>query len=137
MIRYEIEKKLMAGDLQLKEIPTLWNELYLKYLGVTVPDDKQGCLQDIHWSHGSFGYFPTYSLGSLYAVQLFYQSKNDLLANENIMGKESFEQIKAWLGKHVHSKGRFLESDMLCNGICGEGLNSEIFIGYAKSKFLP
>ncbi len=137
MIRYEIEKKLMAGDLQVKEIPILWNELYSKYLGVTVPDDKQGCLQDIHWSHGSFGYFPTYSLGSLYAVQLFNQLQKEKIGNNESIAKGSFAPVTDWLGKHVHSKGRLLESDALCTEICGKGLNSEIFIGYAKSKFLP
>ncbi len=136
MIRYEIEKKLMAGILHVNEIPILWNEMYLKYLGVTVPDDKHGCLQDIHWSHGSFGYFPTYSLGSLYAVQMFYQSKKDLVANYNITGEERFKKMRSWLGNHVHIKGRMLESDILCKSICGEGLNSEIFIDYARSKFM-
>ncbi len=70
MIRYEIEKMLIAGEIDTADIPIYWNEHYKKYLGVTVPNDKKGCLQDVHWSHGSFGYFATYSLGSLYAAQL-------------------------------------------------------------------
>ncbi len=137
MIRYEIEKKLMAGDLQVNEIPILWNELYLKYLGVTVPDDRQGCLQDIHWSHGSFGYFPTYSLGSLYAVQLFNQLKKEFDMASICLGKKSFKQVTDWLGKQVHSKGRMMESDVLCKNICSDGLSSEMFIDYARRKFIP
>jgi carboxypeptidase Taq len=137
MIRYEIEKKIMAGDLQVKEIPILWNELYSKYLGINVPDDKQGCLQDIHWSHGSFGYFPTYSLGSLYAVQLFYQLQKEKISKDESIAQGTFTPVINWLGKNVHTKGRQQESDALCSEICGEGLNSEIFIRYARSKFLP
>ena len=64
MIRYELEKGLIEGALTVRDIPAFWKEQYAKYLGVIVPDDKRGCLQDVHWSHGSFGYFPTYSLGS-------------------------------------------------------------------------
>ena len=75
MIRYEMEKMLITGELKTEDIPAYWNELYEKYLGVTVPDDQHGCLQDVHWSHGSFGYFPTYSLGSFYAAQFFAKAQ--------------------------------------------------------------
>ena len=71
MIRYEIEKMLITGRFKTADIPACWNEQYKKWLDVDVPDDQQGCLQDVHWSHGSFGYFPTYSLGSFYAAQFF------------------------------------------------------------------
>ncbi len=137
MIRYEIEKQLMAGDLLVKDIRILWNELYFKYLGVTVPDDKQGCIQDIHWSHGSFGYFPTYSLGSLYAVQLFYGIQGGIKELEGDVRSGNFEPALNWLRNSVHTKGRLMESDELCTAVCGKGLDSEMFIGYARGKFLP
>src|SRR5882724_1111878 len=75
MIRYELEKGLIEGSLSVKDIPAFWKEQYANYLGVIVPDDKRGCLQDVHWSHGSFGYFPTYSIGSFYAAQFFAAAK--------------------------------------------------------------
>ena len=137
MIRYEIEKKIMAGDLQIMDIPILWNELYLKYLGLTVPDDNRGCLQDIHWSHGSFGYFPTYSLGSLYAVQLFYRIKEDVKTEDENVRAGNLMPVLDWLRKNVHTKGRQMESDELCRALCSKGLDSETFISYARSKFLP
>ncbi len=70
MVRYDLEKHLIEGSLQVKDIPVYWNDQYKTLLGVDVPDDKQGCLQDVHWSHGSFGYFATYSLGSFYAASI-------------------------------------------------------------------
>ncbi|HYE53234.1 MAG TPA: carboxypeptidase M32, partial [Chitinophagaceae bacterium] len=78
IIRYELEKRLIEGSLKVADIPAFWNEQYDLYLGVKVPDDLNGCLQDVHWSHGSFGYFPTYSLGSFYAAQFFEQAKQDV-----------------------------------------------------------
>ena len=137
VIRYEIEKEIMAGDLQVNDIPVLWNELYLKYLGIKVPDNQQGCLQDIHWSHGSFGYFPTYSLGSLYAAQLYSQMETGLESFKENISKGNFTSALNWLREQVHSKGRMMDSDALCSEICGTGLDSAVFIDYASRKFLP
>ena len=78
MIRYELEKKLIEGSLDTHDIPAYWNEQYAKYLDVRVPDDIRGCLQDVHWSHGSFGYFATYSLGSFYAAQFFATAQKQI-----------------------------------------------------------
>ncbi len=95
MIRYEIEKMLIEGSIITKDIPAYWNEHYKKYLGVTVPDDKRGCLQDVHWSHGSFGYFATYSIGSLYAAQLFAAISNEHpFLNKDISRGEYQEYLK-------------------------------------------
>ena len=90
-IRYGLEKKLIEGSLATADIPAYWNEQYKQQLNVTVPDDKQGCLQDVHWSHGSFGYFPTYSLGSFYAAQFFAAAtgSNPLLSQELAAGQTS------------------------------------------------
>ena len=137
MIRYEIEKKLMAGDLQVVDIPILWKELYFKHLGIKVPDDKHGCLQDIHWSHGSFGYFPTYSLGSFYAVQIFESIKQKQIPTEEDIRSGNFSGILQWLQQKVHTKGRFLDTDALCFSVCEKGLDSAIFVNYAMGKFLP
>ena len=79
MIRFEIEKALIDGSIKVKDLPQIWNTKYKEYLNIDVPSDSQGVLQDIHWSHGSFGYFPTYSLGSFYATQFYNQAKKKLL----------------------------------------------------------
>jgi len=135
MIRYEIEKMLIEGSISTKDIPAYWNEHYWKYLGVTVPDDKRGCLQDIHWSHGSFGYFATYSLGSIYAAQLYtaIEKENELVNKEVAEGNTGF--ILSWLRKNIHQYGRLYTSQDLCNKITGQPLNTKFFIDYASKKF--
>jgi len=135
MIRYEIEKMLIGGTLATKEIPAYWNELYGKYLGVTVPSDKLGCLQDVHWSHGSFGYFATYSLGSLYAAQ-FYDTilkKNPSLEAE--IGSGDTVNLLKWLRGNIHQYGRFYPSEELCKKATGATLSSSYFMEYATKKF--
>ncbi|MDO9373178.1 MAG: carboxypeptidase M32 [Bacteroidota bacterium] len=135
MIRYELEKRLIEGTLGSKDIPAYWNELYKQYLGVIVPDDKRGCLQDIHWSHGSFGYFATYSLGSIYAAQFYaaIQRQNPSLEEEIARGKN--DAILDWLKTNIYPHGRFYTSGELCYNVTGEKLNSKYFIDYATSKF--
>jgi carboxypeptidase Taq len=135
MIRYEIEKLLIEGTISTKDIPAYWNEHYQKYLGVTVPDDKRGCLQDIHWSHGSFGYFATYSLGSMYAAQLYaaIEKENASVNKEVADGNTTF--ILNWLRKNIHQYGRQYTSQELCNKITGEPLNTKYFMDYDTKKF--
>ena len=135
MIRYALEKKLIEGSLSTKDIPQFWNESYKQLLGVDVPDDKNGCLQDIHWSHGSFGYFPTYSLGSLYAAQFFafMQKQNPGLLTQVAEG--DYTQIHEWLQTHVYQYGRAYTSSELCNKVTGESLQLKYFIQYLTSKY--
>ncbi len=135
MIRYEIEKMLIDGSIKTKDIPAYWNEHYEKYLGIKVPDDKNGCLQDVHWSHGSFGYFATYSLGSLYAAQLYaaYGGQNASLEKELALGNNN--NILQWLRQQVHRHGRYYTSEELCSHATGEVLNSNYFINYASKKY--
>ena len=135
MIRYEIEKMLIAGSINAKDIPSYWNEYYKKYLGVNVPDDKQGCLQDVHWSHGSFGYFATYSIGSLYAAQMYAAigAKNPSLDNDMVSGNLSV--ILQWLQQHIYKYGRYYSSEELCEKATGQKLSNEYFINYATAKY--
>lgn len=135
VIRYELEKKLLDKTLTAYDIPAYWNEHYKKYLGVDVPNDKKGCLQDVHWSHGSFGYFPTYSLGSLYAVQFFQAAKAQLknLENEIEMGNTS--SLLGWLRDNIHSKGRFFVSEDLCKEATGTSLDVKHFLNYLLDKY--
>ncbi|MEO6537963.1 MAG: carboxypeptidase M32, partial [Ferruginibacter sp.] len=135
MIRYEIEKMLIDGSLSTRDIPGYWNELYEKYLGVTVPDDRQGCLQDVHWSHGSFGYFATYSIGSLYASQIFssIEAINPGLKNEIAAGR--LDSILAFLRQNIYKNGRYFSSEELCKKATGKYLSSKYFMVYATEKF--
>jgi carboxypeptidase Taq len=135
MIRYEIEKKLIEGTIESNDIPAIWNEYYEKLLGVKVTDDKNGCLQDVHWSHGSFGYFATYSIGSLYAAQLW---NSILKANSQVNSEISLgntDSIFRWLQNEIYAHGRYFTSEELCKKATGETLNPAYFINYAKHKY--
>lgn len=135
MIRYEIEKMLIDGSISTKDIPAYWNEHYEQYLGVQVPDDKRGCLQDVHWSHGSFGYFATYSLGSLYAAQLYAAIIKENASIEKEIAAGNNMPVLHWLRKNVHPFGRNYTSEELCQKATGETLNSTHFINYATKKY--
>jgi len=135
MIRYELEKGLIEGSIPVRDIPAFWKEQYANYLGVTVPDDKRGCLQDVHWSHGSFGYFPTYSLGSFYAAQLFAAAGRQEEQIRQEMGRGNTAPLLAWLRKNVHHYGRQYLSEELCLKATGETLNIQHFLRYLIDKF--
>ena len=135
MIRYELEKLLIEGTINAADIPAYWNELYKRYLGITVPDDVRGCLQDVHWSHGSFGYFATYSIGSLYAAQFYSTLKNERPVIETEIARGDMSAVKEWLQKNIYRFGRFCSSEDLCRQVTGESLNSKFFLNYAKEKF--
>jgi carboxypeptidase Taq len=135
MIRYEIEKNLIDGTIHAKDIPSLWNELYLKKLGITVPNDLVGCLQDVHWSHGSFGYFPTYSLGSMYAAQFFTTYLNENTKSFNDLSQGNYEHLKLWLNQKIHINGRKYNGSDLCKLVSGEHLNPNYFLAYIKYKY--
>lgn len=135
-IRYQIEKELIEGTLPVKYIPARWNELYKQHLGVTVPDDIHGCLQDVHWSHGSFGYFPTYSLGSFYAAQFWNAAQKQIPAlQREELDEAALRQLLAWLRTHIHAHGRLKDSESLCKTVTGESLNVSHFLKYVKDKF--
>lgn len=133
-IRYEIEKQLIAGDLAAADVPMEWNRLYKEYLGVDVPTAKEGCLQDIHWSIGSLGYFATYSLGSLYAAQWWHEIQKDFPDAETMVGNNNLQPILMWLRTKIHQYGRRLSSDALCEQATGEKLNPQYFIDYLTQK---
>lgn len=135
MIRYELEKKLIEGSISTRDIPAYWNEQYKKYLGIDIADDNKGCLQDIHWCHGSFGYFATYSIGSLYAAQMYQTIKKtypDL--NKNIQ-TGNYNQIHEWLKGNIYPFGRYYNSEDLCLKATGEKLDPSNFIKYISDKF--
>jgi carboxypeptidase Taq len=135
MIRYELEKNMIAGLIQAQDVPTRWAEQYEKWLDVKVPDDRRGCLQDVHWSHGMFGYFSTYSLGSFYAAQLFAaasQKETNLLSD---VSRGQTAPLLDWLRRNVHCYGRQYTSEELCKLATGEPLNIGYFMRYLLDKY--
>ncbi len=135
LIRFEIEKALIENKITVEELPEYWNSKYKEYLGIDVTDDAHGVLQDIHWSHGSFGYFPTYSLGSFYAAQFYAQAKKDIKGLEAEIEKGNMKPLLNWLREKVHHHGRTLTSNELCLKLTGEALNFNHFMSYAKEKY--
>ncbi len=134
-IRYLIEKALMAKEIEVKDIPAFWNEHYQEYLGIRPAHDGEGCLQDVHWSYGSFGYFPTYSFGSFYAAQLHAAMKRDLPDFDGKVERGEFSAILSWLRAKVHVHGKRYTSDELLGRITGEALNAGHFMGYVREKY--
>lgn len=134
MIRFEIEQDLLTGDLAVADLPQRWNELYRDYLGVTVPDDRRGCLQDVHWSCGLFGYFPTYTLGNLYAAQFAAKADQDLGGLDALLATGEFAPLREWLRVHVHQHGRRYSPAELCERATGAPLSSKHFTNYLERK---
>ena len=133
MVRYEIEKQLFSGQLEVKDVPAQWNRLYKEYLGVDVPDDKHGCLQDSHWSNGQFGYFPSYALGSAYGAQMLKNMEKEM----DVWGPVSrgdLSQVSAWLGEKVHKHGGLLEPAQVIENACG-AFDPTVYTDYLVSKF--
>lgn len=135
LIRYELEKGLMDGSIEVKDLAELWNAKYREFMGVEVPDDKNGVLQDVHWAEGLLGYFPTYSLGSFYAAQFFAQAQKDIPNLETEIANGNTQPLLDWLRHHIHQHGRAYTSEQLCQRITGEPLNVQHFIQYARRKY--
>ena len=134
-LRFEIENELVNGRVKVKDLPELWNARIKEYLDLEVPNNREGVLQDIHWSHGSIGYFPTYSLGSLFAAQFARQAEKDLPQLPGEYQKGEFSTLLNWLRENVHVHGKIYSSNALCKRITGEELSVKHFIDYAKEKY--
>ena len=135
LIRYEIEKGLIEGSINVKDLPAIWNKKYFDYLGIKVPSDSKGVLQDIHWSHGSFGYFPTYTIGSFYAAQFYHKASYEIDNIETKIGNGDFVELLDWLRKKVHIYGEKYDAKVLCERITGEELNFKYFMQYVTKKY--
>lgn len=135
MIRYEIEKKLIDGSLQVSQLKKAWDEAYENYLGLTITDDTKGVLQDVHWSHGSFGYFPTYSLGSFYAAQYFTKACLDIPHLENEIANGNNQILLDWLRTNIHAHGKRYSAEELCKRVTGEYLKLDYFMTYVEKKY--
>ena len=134
MIRYELEKAFINGEITVDEIPALWNAKYKEYLGIDVPDDTQGCLQDVHWSGIAFGYFPSYALGNAYGVQILRTMEKDFDVFAAV-GRGELNAVRDWLTEHVFSIASLSTPDEWINAITGESLNVNYYLDYLEEKF--
>lgn len=136
ILRYRLEKALIAGEMALSDLPTAWNEGMKTLLDVTVPNDRLGCLQDIHWPSGGWGYFPTYSLGAMTAAQIFdaaCRAEPDILP---AIGKGDFTPLVGWLRANIHGKGSLLSTDDLLTEATGRPLDAAVFKAHLRRRYL-
>jgi carboxypeptidase Taq len=135
ILRFELEQAMLNGDLLVADLPTAWNDKMKELLGVVPPTDTLGCLQDVHWSRPSFGYFPTYALGNLYAAQFYEQAVADdsAVAEELAQGKTG--ALLAWLRENIHQHGRKFTPGELVQRVTGQPLGYEAFMRYVTAKF--
>jgi carboxypeptidase Taq len=134
LIRFEMELGLLSGDIPINDAPAAWNEKYQAYLGITPPDDRLGILQDVHWSAGLVGYFPTYALGNLMAAQLFAKANKDLGDLDEQFAAGSFSLLRDWLRKNVHQEGQRYNGSELIEKVTGKKLSRDPLIDYLGRK---
>ena len=135
MVRFELELALLEGSLSVRDLPDAWNAKYQDYLGLTPPDDAQGCLQDIHWSFGAIGYFPTYTLGNIMSVQLFEAAKRAHPDLEGEIRRGAFGTLLTWLRENIYQHGSKYEPGDLLKRATGSGLDAKPYIDYLNTKF--
>nr|WP_255473349.1 carboxypeptidase M32 [Planomicrobium sp. CPCC 101110] len=135
MIRYELEKGLFNGDVQVKDLPALWNGKYEEYLGIRPGNDAEGVLQDVHWAGASFGYFPSYALGYIYAAQLKNAMLKDVPNFDGLLEQGNIAPIREWLTEHVHQHGAMKKPLEILEDATGEGLNAEHLASYLEDKY--
>jgi len=136
MLRYRLERAVLGGDLKLADLPGAWNDGMRELLGVVPPTDTVGCLQDIHWPDGSWGYFPTYTLGALAAAQIFAAAKK---ANPGLLasiGRGDFAPLLGWLRANVHGKGSVAGTDEILTEATGAPLGTAAFKAHLESRYL-
>jgi carboxypeptidase Taq len=135
ILRFELEQDVINGRLELGELPELWNSRMDEYLGVEVPDDAHGVLQDMHWAGGSMGYFPTYSLGNVMSVQIWERMRDDLPDLDEQIERGEFVALREWLRDHVHTHGRKLGPRGTLEKAVGRSIDPEPYLRYLKQKF--
>jgi carboxypeptidase Taq len=135
ILRFELEQALVSGQLAPADVPTAWNDRFSQLIGLTPTNDRTGCLQDIHWSFGGIGYFPTYTLGNLYAAQFMEQARADLPHLESEVSGGDFSALKSWLNGRIHQHGQRWRAAELCRRVTGRQLSHRPFMDYLKEKY--
>jgi carboxypeptidase Taq len=137
ILRFELEQALIAGDLQPPDVPGAWNEKFKQSFQLTPATDAQGCLQDIHWSMGGIGYFPTYTLGNLFAAQFMEQARQDLGDVDGDFRRGEFGRLRGWLNEKIHRPGQKFRAGELCQKVTGRPLGHQPLVRYLRSKYAP
>lgn len=135
IIRYEIEKGLFNDEIEVKDLPRIWNEKYEEYLGIRPSNDGEGVLQDVHWAGGSFGYFPSYALGYMYAAQFREAMREDIPNFDQLLEEGNLVPVKEWLTKRVHQWGKLKKPLEILEDVTGEGLNAKYLADYLTEKY--
>jgi len=135
ILRFELEIQLVTGNLNVADLPDAWNEKSRDLLGILPDNDADGVLQDLHWSTGALGYFPTYSLGNFYGAQFFEVMKREIPELERVIESGNFKPILTWLRDKIHRHGSCFSAEELCTRVTGESLNADSFLNYLNTKF--
>ncbi|MCF7831995.1 MAG: carboxypeptidase M32 [Candidatus Marinimicrobia bacterium] len=135
MLRFDVESMIINGDVNVNDIPKLWNDKMKEYFGITPKDDSEGVMQDVHWSFGGFGYFPSYAMGNLYGAQIMEQAEKEIPDLWKKVSKGKFLPLKKWLNEKVHVHGRFYDPEKLIEVISGAPLSADPFMNYLEKKY--
>ena len=135
ILRFELEQDIINGRVALRDLPEVWSEKMNEYLGVEVPDDAHGVLQDTHWASGLIGYFATYLLGSIMSVQIWQKAREDVPDLEAQIARGEFASLREWLGQHVHRYGKKFSPQETLRRATGETLDAKPYIAYLRSKY--
>ena len=136
ILRFDLERELFSGTLDPADLPAAWSKKMKEYLGVEPENDTQGVLQDVHWSMGAFGYFPSYALGNLYGLQFWEKLRSDIPQTDKLIAEGNFAPIRAWLRDKIHVWGRRADPRELLRTVTGKDLSAEPFLGYIESKYM-
>ncbi len=137
LIRFELEQAIIDGSLEAVDIPDAWDAKYQEYLGIAAPDLAAGCLQDVHWSAGLFGYFPTYALGNLYAAQFYAQAAVEIDDLDGLLSNGEFGPLREWLRKNIHAVGQCYSASELVEKVTGQPLSHAALMAYLRGRFAP
>jgi carboxypeptidase Taq len=135
IVRFEIERELLAGTLAVADLPDAWNARVRDYLGIEVVDDAHGVLQDMHWAIGLVGYFPTYQLGNVISVQIWERARADLGDLDEQFARGEFGPLREWLTEHVYRHGRKFQPQELLHRITGDAIDAKPYLAYLEGKF--
>ncbi|MDH5495149.1 MAG: carboxypeptidase M32, partial [Candidatus Bathyarchaeota archaeon] len=135
IIRFEIERELIAGKITVADLPEIWNRKYKEYLGVVIENDSEGVMQDIHWASGYFGYFPTYALGNIFSGQILVAMEKAIPNWKDQIAKGNFQNVKKWLTENVHHYGNLYDPAVLIKKITGEQINVKPYLEYLNKKY--
>ena len=135
LLRFEIERGLFTDEYTANDLSAVWNEKMETFLGIKPPDDRDGVLQDIHWSHGSFGYFPTYTLGNLYAAQFYHAAERELPDLADQIARGELLPLRDWLKRNIHLPGMTYRAGELVQQVTGQPLTADYFLAYIRDKY--